>query len=559
MPDRESPLVPGGREPYLSVVATARNDDHGGNLLGRMQAFVNCWLGHARRYAIDSELILVEWNPPPDRPRLAEALHWPADTGPCDVRIIEVPAELHARYAHGAALPLYQMIGKNAGIRRARGRFVLATNIDILMSSELAEFLAGRRLDPGHMYRIDRHDAMSDVPVDATPEEQIRYCRSHLIRVNRREGTYDVTPEGRPRLGAVDAVGKDCGILFGEGWLPPAQYGEQEAFRWAGACAELLFTSAAAHDSVLWMDLEPGPGAGSQPLDLEVMEGERQIARFQIDSRRRLRLPIGGPVDRLSFVVHNPGVGAGLDPRILMFRVFDLRWKHTEDPAPQPTVTRLSLLDRARILWGGVHHILQKLATEGPLVNLTVFVSPALRRIARLCLRIFWKARFPAENPEGPAHERPPEPPPQAAPVVAPAFLHTNGCGDFTLLARERWFDLRAYAEFDFFSMNLDSLFCFAAHHGGAPEAVLPDPLRIYHIEHGKGSGWTPEGQKKLFDRIAALGLPMLDNDAVLQMAQQMRRLDAPMIFNSDNWGLVDFDLPETTPVHAHARGGFIG
>ena len=30
------------------------------------------------------------------------------------------------------------MIAKNVGIRRARGEFVLATNIDILFSSELA-------------------------------------------------------------------------------------------------------------------------------------------------------------------------------------------------------------------------------------------------------------------------------------------------------------------------------------------------------------------------------------------------------------------------------------
>src|SRR5262249_55388734 len=157
---------------------------------GRMQAFVNGWLNQARRYGIDSELILVEWNPPPDRPRLAQALRWPADTGPCDVRIIEVPPELHARYAHGTALPLYQMIGKNVGIRRARGQFVLATNIDILFSSELARFLAERRLDPGHMYRMDRHDAMSDVPVDADPEEQLAYCREHLIRIHRREGTF---------------------------------------------------------------------------------------------------------------------------------------------------------------------------------------------------------------------------------------------------------------------------------------------------------------------------------------------------------------------------------
>ena len=58
----------------------------------------------------------------------------------------------------------------------------------------------------------------------------------------------------------------------------------------------------------------------------------------------------------------------------------------------------------------------------------------------------------------------------------------------------------------DLFSMNLDSLFCFAAHYGGAREQVLSDPMRIYHIEHGSGSGWTPEGQAKLFERIAAKG-----------------------------------------------------
>jgi hypothetical protein len=177
----------------------------------------------------------------------------------------------------------------------------------------------------------------------------------------------------------------------------------------------------------------------------------------------------------------------------------------------------------------------------------------------RLGLRIGWGERFPAEEPaESPAPEPPPEQP-KAAPVPSPAFLHTNGCGDFTLLARERWFDLRAYAEFDFFSMNLDSLFCFAAHHGGAREAVLADPLRIYHIEHGKGSGWTPEGQKKLFDRVAALGIPMLENDAVLMMAQQMRRLDAPMIFNPENWGLADFDLPETMPAGSRTGSGLTG
>src|SRR5580658_3449222 len=105
-----------GERPYLSVVVTARNDDHGGNLLGRMQAFVNGWIAQCKRHGLHSELILVEWNPPAERPYLADALHWPKDLGPCEVRIIQVPPDLHRRYAHAAAQPLYQMIGKNAGI-----------------------------------------------------------------------------------------------------------------------------------------------------------------------------------------------------------------------------------------------------------------------------------------------------------------------------------------------------------------------------------------------------------------------------------------------------------
>ncbi len=94
-----------------------------------------------------------------------------------------------------------------------------------------------------------------------------------------------------------------------------------------------------------------------------------------------------------------------------------------------------------------------------------------------------------------------------------PAFVHTNACGDFTLMAREHWFDLRGYPEFDLFSMNIDSILCVAAHHGGAREEMLADPMRIYHIEHGSGSGWTPEGQAKLFERIAARGLSFVDNE----------------------------------------------
>jgi hypothetical protein len=125
-------------------------------------------------------------------------------------------------------------------------------------------------------------------------------------------------------------------------------------------------------------------------------------------------------------------------------------------------------------------------------------------------------------------------------------FLHTNTCGDFTLMAREHWFNLRGYPEFDLFSFHIDSVLCYAAHHAGFREVMLTHPMRCYHIEHGLGSGWTPEGQAKLFERIRARGLSWVDYPEVVLWIDQMRRFNSPMIFNLEHWGLADFELPET-------------
>jgi hypothetical protein len=119
------------------------------------------------------------------------------------------------------------MIGKNVGIRRARGQFILATNIDILFSEELMALIAARKLEPGKMYRVDRYDVMAEVPVDASIEERQEYCRTHLLRVNGREGTFPLTADGQRVEPAVDVISTqsvlmsapESGIYFGPGWL----------------------------------------------------------------------------------------------------------------------------------------------------------------------------------------------------------------------------------------------------------------------------------------------------------------------------------------------------
>jgi len=105
----------------------------------------------------------------------------------------------------------------------------------------------------------------------------------------------------------------------------------------------------------------------------------------------------------------------------------------------------------------------------------------------------------------------------------------TNGCGDFHAgrAANTGWISA-AIRNSTSSPMNIDSVFCYAAHYHGARELVLEDPMRIYHIEHATGSGWTPEGQAQLFQRLAAKGIGFVSYGDVSSWAEQMRPLQLP-------------------------------
>src|SRR5262249_40254665 len=140
---------------------------------------------------------------------------------------------------HAEALPLFQMIGKNVGIRRARAPFVLCTNIDILFSDELMRFIASGGLRSGRMYRLDRYDVQNDVPVDGPIDTQLKYCRENTLRIHARDGAFLLTPEGHRSLTARDIATPQSGITFGAGWYGVERWCDQ-VIRWASNGAELV-------------------------------------------------------------------------------------------------------------------------------------------------------------------------------------------------------------------------------------------------------------------------------------------------------------------------------
>jgi hypothetical protein len=168
--------------PYLSIVVASRNDNHGGDMLNRMVVFVKGLLAQTERHRLCAELIMVEWNPPQDRAPLSSLLPQPARGGYLTIRYVIVPPGIYARYRHAKEIPLFQMIAKNVGIRRAKGEFVLCTNIDLLFSDSLFRKLAARGLRNDTFYRANRCDVVNRIQPEWPVDEQLVWCEQNTIR-----------------------------------------------------------------------------------------------------------------------------------------------------------------------------------------------------------------------------------------------------------------------------------------------------------------------------------------------------------------------------------------
>ena len=171
----------------LSIVVGCRNDNHGGALIARLQHFIDN-LADQTAGRRDIELVLVEWNPPVNQPRLKDVLDWSGIRGGLQVQIVDVPESQHRAFPFSDKLPFFQYLAKNVGIRRARGKFILSTNIDILLSQELFEFISGNQLSDRSLYRADRIDVRSEVPEKGSSKAKLDFCWKNTLRAFRPWG-----------------------------------------------------------------------------------------------------------------------------------------------------------------------------------------------------------------------------------------------------------------------------------------------------------------------------------------------------------------------------------
>jgi GDP-mannose transporter len=141
------------KDPVVSVVTSSRNDNYGGNALDRLDYF----LRSLDRFTIPIEIIIVEWNPIQDKPKISDIIaRWDATLKfKHPIVVVEVSKanhDLFCSYYNQAdtGFTYQEYPAKNVGFRHARGKYIIQTNPD--------NFYTQNTL--GHIQKIVETDVM---------------------------------------------------------------------------------------------------------------------------------------------------------------------------------------------------------------------------------------------------------------------------------------------------------------------------------------------------------------------------------------------------------------
>lgn len=174
--------------PYLSVVGWLRNDGYTENYARRVEHAVRFLARQLERFKVPSEIVVVEWNPPPDRRFLADEFGSFGSSAQVTVRFLIADARYHRRAKGWQKRGMHAINAANAGIRRARGRFVLPKALDTFLSDSLVSRIAKLDLDDQAVFRCDRLDVRFDNEKWlALPDDKLlETLASHTVHRNGR-------------------------------------------------------------------------------------------------------------------------------------------------------------------------------------------------------------------------------------------------------------------------------------------------------------------------------------------------------------------------------------
>jgi hypothetical protein len=168
--------------PIISFVLAGRNDNYGGDFKLRLQRCVSNLYKQLKAYQISSEIIFINYNPLPEN-GIEHFISWPQSDELIQVRILTVAPSLHSNFVENnnvKNVPVLEYPAKNAGIRRAKGSFILSMNPDIIIDD--AFFSVINQLKKDSYYRCNRLDFQMN-ETDLMPENPIPFIKKQVSKV----------------------------------------------------------------------------------------------------------------------------------------------------------------------------------------------------------------------------------------------------------------------------------------------------------------------------------------------------------------------------------------
>jgi len=172
-------------EPYLSIVTPCRNDNYAGNMLKKLILSLSILIKQLKKYNLDTEIIVVEWNPPADRPKLSSKLSILKPDKKIRIRVIEIDRKTHNKYFSNKKINFPAVAATNVGIRRSNGKFVVSKSADTIFSDALIKFISKKRLSSDCVYRADRVDV--DVKEEKVKNNWQKYFDTNIISRRRHD------------------------------------------------------------------------------------------------------------------------------------------------------------------------------------------------------------------------------------------------------------------------------------------------------------------------------------------------------------------------------------
>jgi hypothetical protein len=275
-----------GVEPvYVSIVVAARHDDLRGDYVGRLQSLIDVTLYQCQRYNVTAEVIVVDWYPvewlfagQTHTVKLKDLLRVDARRRTM-VRVITVDSSVHTRMSAGTGVSFLEYAAKNVGARRARGRFVLFTNGDVLLSDAVMEMLGGEALDEASFYRVAR----SEVPGLMDPLAPLG------MRVAAMEELVGVlTAERTCPAGTKECPGEyNRGVCEGGGLVGAGHAGLEDEPFLPAAGDFFLVSKAALHRMGGYHQVTPRPR--NRPIDISFYLCARSLLTWEATTRCRAR------------------------------------------------------------------------------------------------------------------------------------------------------------------------------------------------------------------------------------------------------------------------------